>query len=121
MDMPYPQAYAKITKLCERPAQDAKKIPHATLTAVLTPALTKVYGLDIRRHTHANAMLTAVDIYIINAKTGQLPEAIPAGSPKDLFSDKDFEYEKTADGFILRCRGKDLWKDKTYEYEFKVE
>jgi len=36
MDMPYPQAYAKITKLCERPAQDAKKIPHATLTAVFS-------------------------------------------------------------------------------------
>lgn len=120
MDMPYPQAYVKITKLCERPAQDTKKIPHATLTAVLAPALTKVYSLDIRRRTQANAMLTAVDIYIAKAKTGQLPVVLPASLPKDPFSGKDFEYEKTTDGFILRCREKDLLKDEFYEYEFKV-
>jgi hypothetical protein len=65
-------------------------------------------------------MLSAVDIYIINAKTGDLPNAIPAGLPRDLFSGEDFEYEKTADGFILRCQAKDLLKDEIYEYEFKV-
>jgi len=65
-------------------------------------------------------MLTAVDIYIINAKTGKLPDAIPASLPKDMFSGKDFEYEKTADGFILRCQGRDLLKDEVHEYEFKV-
>jgi hypothetical protein len=120
MDMPYPQAYAKISKLCEMPAQDMERTPHATLTAILAPALTKIYSLDIRRRTQANAMLSAVDIYIINAKAGKLPDAIPAGSPRDLFGGKDFVYEKTKDGFILRCQGKELPKDKIHEYEFKV-
>ncbi len=77
MDMPYPKAYAKITELGERPAQDMGKKPYATITAICCPALSKVYSLDIRRRTHANAMLAAVDIYIINAKTGKLPNAIP--------------------------------------------
>jgi len=45
----------------------------------------------------------------------------PEGLPKDLFSGKDFRYEKTADGFTLRCRGKDLDKNETYQYEFKVK
>ena len=40
--------------------------------------------------------------------------------PKDLFSGKDFKYEKTSDGFILKCPGKDLFKDEAYEYEFKI-
>jgi hypothetical protein len=50
----------------------------------------------------------------------KLPDEIPADSPKDLFSGKDFEYEKTKDGFVFRCRGKDLFKDEIHEYEFKV-
>ena len=40
--------------------------------------------------------------------------------PKDLFSGKDFIYEKTDTGFTLRCQGKDLAKDLIYEYEFKL-
>jgi hypothetical protein len=63
----------------------------------------------------------AVEIYLIKAKTGRLPDEFPAGSPKDLFSDEDFEYEKKNSGFVLRCRGKDLLKDKIHEYEFKVK
>ena len=96
------------------------KKPYATITAICCPALSKVYSLDIRRLTHANAMLAAVDIYIINAKTGKLPDTIPAGLPKDLFSGKDFVYEKTGDGFILRCQGKELPKDKIHDYKFKI-
>jgi len=49
-----------------------------------------------------------------------MTDEIPADSPKDLFSGKDFEYEKTKDGFVFRCRGKDLFKDEIHEYEFKV-
>ena len=121
MDLPYAQAYAKITKLCERPARDVERNPHAILTGILAPALTKVYNLDIRRRTHANAIRAAVDIYIVKATTGQLPTKLPAALPKDLFSGKDFVYEKTGDGFILCCQGKDLGKDEIYEYGFKVK
>jgi hypothetical protein len=67
-----------------------------------------------------NAIIAAVEIYIVKAKTSRLPDTLPAGLPRDLFSGKDFEYEKTKDGFILRCRGKDLDKDEFYQYEFKV-
>jgi hypothetical protein len=49
-----------------------------------------------------------------------LPESLPAGLPKDLFSGEDFEYEKTKDGFVLRSRRKDLDRDEIHQYEFKV-
>jgi hypothetical protein len=62
----------------------------------------------------------AVELYVANEKTGRLPETLPAGLPKDLFSGEDFEYKKTEAGFMLRCRGKDLDKDEIHQYEFKV-
>ncbi|GAH88746.1 unnamed protein product, partial [marine sediment metagenome] len=48
-------------------------------------------------------------------------DTLPDSSPKDLFSDKPFLYDKTTDGFVLCCQGKDLGRDEVYEYEFKVK
>ena len=42
------------------------------------------------------------------------------GVLKDPFSSRDFEYEKTPSGFILRCRIKPIDRDKPWEFEFKV-
>lgn len=121
LDMAYPQAYAILLEVGNKPAKDMELgINEAVVTAILTPALNACYSIGTRGQTNFNAIRAAIGIYIIKAQTGQLPDTLPAGSPKDLFSSKDFEYEKTADGFILRCRGKDLKKDKTYEWEFKV-
>ena len=58
---------------------------------------------------------------MIRARTGKLPDSLPAGLPKDLFSGKDFIYEKTEEGVILRCQGKDMEIDEIHEYEFKVK
>jgi len=121
LDLAYPQAYAILLEVGNKPAKDMELgINEAVVTAILTPALNACYSIGTRGPTNFNAIRVAIGIYIIKAQTGQLPDTLPAGSPKDLFSGKDFKYEKTADGFILRCRGKDLKKDKTYEWEFKV-
>jgi len=120
LDMPYTKAYAELKRLRDKPGKDIIENSDATLTTILLPAFDKVYGYGIRGRTLSNAVKAAIDIYIVKAKTGRLPEKLPAGLPKDLFSGKNFEYEKTKDGFLLRCRGKDLHKDKTYQYEFKI-
>ena len=120
LDLPHPEAYARLKKLSDKPEKDAVENPDATLTAILVPELAEVYRVGIRGKTISNAIKAAIDIYIIRAKTGQLPDALPKGLPKDLFSGKDFEYKKTKDGFVLRCRDKDLVKNINYEYEFKV-
>jgi hypothetical protein len=85
------------------------------------PALARILTLKTKNETHANAIKAATEVLLKRAKTKRLPDALPAGLPKDLFSGKDFKYEKTADGFTLRCRGKDLDKYETYKYEFKVK
>ena len=71
--------------------------------------------------TFSNAIKAALELYIITAKTGKLPDSLPPGMPKDLFSGKDFKYEKISDGFTLKCQSKDLSKDETHEYKFKVK
>ncbi|MHC4395016.1 MAG: hypothetical protein ACYS1A_05120 [Planctomycetota bacterium] len=121
MGIGYRQTVAKLKEIAERPVKEAQENPDATLAAVFMPALTKVYNHSIRGKTFSNAIRTAVEIYIVKARTGKLPDKLPEGLSKDLFSNKDFEYEKTADCFILRCQGKDLVRDEIYEYEFKVK
>jgi hypothetical protein len=116
--MPYPDIYEELKKLGEQLAKDAVDDPGATLTAALAPALSKVYGHEIRGKTHSNAVKAAIEIYILKAKTGKLPDALPLGLPKDLFSGQDFGYEKKSGGFVLHCLGKDLDKDEIHSYEF---
>jgi hypothetical protein len=121
IEQPYPQSHEGLLRLGEKPALESKENPHAILTRMLMPALHRCLSLDVRIRTHFNAVITALDLYVARAKTGRLPDALPQNALKDLFSGKDFEYEKTKDGFVLRCRGKDLDKDEIYEYEFKVK
>jgi hypothetical protein len=121
VDLPYPQSYEQLEKLAKKPANESKKNPDAIMSTLVTPALSTILCLDLKIRTQFNAVKTALNLYIIRAKSNQLPDELPANLPKDLFSGKDFEYEKTKDGFVLRCQGKDLSKDKIYEYEFKVK
>ncbi len=119
--MPYAEVYSRLKQLNERPGKEITDNPAATLTSLLTPAFGRIYSIDIRTKTICNAIRTAIEIYIIKTKTGKLPDTLSTNLPGDLFSGKPFLYEKTTDGFILRCQGKDLSKDKIYEYEFKVK
>ena len=120
-DMPYVEGHAMMKDSAEKMLKDIEKNPDLILTGILVPATNRIFTLSVRFKTHDNAIKTAIELYLIKAQTGKLPDELPAGMPKDLFSGKDFEYEKTDDGFILRCQGKDLVKDETYEYEFKVK
>ena len=121
LDMPYPKAYAELKRLCEKPEKDIIENPDATLSTILLPAFDKSYSVGIRGKNLPNVIRVAIDIYIIKAKTGQLPVELLAGLPDDLFSGKPFKYEKNADGFVLSCQGKDLDKDEIHQYEFKVK
>jgi hypothetical protein len=121
LDLPYTEADHRLRELDGIPRREAVDNTDATLTAILAPACCNICHYEVKRNTFYNAIVTAVDVYIAKAKTGRLPDVLPAGLPRDLFSDQDFEYQKTSDGFLLRCRGKDLQKDKIHEYEFKVK
>jgi hypothetical protein len=118
---PYSQGYAKLKKLDEEISKEFDKNLDATLTAGISPTWARIYSLSTRLGSHSNAIKTAIKIYIIKARTGKLPDALPAGLPGDLFSGKPFLYEKTANGFTLSCQGKEASKNEAYEYEFKIK
>jgi hypothetical protein len=120
LDLPYQQAHRKLQELTARINEDAKENQAAIMAAVLTPATSRVRTLGTKSETSFNATRAAIEIYIVKAKTGRLSDELPADLPKDLFSGKDFEYEKTKTGFTLRCRAKDLDEDQIHQYEFKV-
>jgi hypothetical protein len=120
LDMPYSEAYKRTEELSEKAIKDAPTNPGAIFAVIFAPSLPKLISLEVRYKTSVNALNCALGIYAHKAQTGELPNAIPSDSPKDLFSGKNFEYKKTKDGFVLRCRGRDLFKDEIHEYEFKV-
>ena len=127
---PYTQAYPEMIKLEEKALDDShtkdsttgkSTINYDALFASDVGSVKGLYTISTKSDTHLNALLTAIDIYKTNAKTGKLPDKIPAGSPKDLCSDEDFTYKKTADGFILRSTGKNPYKkDEFFKWEFKT-
>ena len=121
-DLPYAEAYGRMNvEIPEMIFNDSQKKPEATLARPFMPALGKIYSLSIKSQNSLNAIKAAVEVYLVKAKTGKLPGKLPAGCAKDLFSGKDFIYEKTADCFVIRCKGKELGDDKVHEYEFKVK
>jgi len=117
----YAKKYRELEKLDERAHAEVKDNKDAILTDFLVPATAKAYNVSIKANALNNATRTAVDIYILKAKTGKLPDVIPADSPKDPFSGRDFGYEKTKDGFILRCQAEDLQMNEIHQYEFRVK
>ena len=119
-DSPYAQAMQEFEDLTQEVKKYADEKPGAKITLYLLPAAGRVYSIDTRIKTHTNAVLAGIEIYIIRAKTCKLPDELPAGLPKDLFSGKDFLYEKTDTGFVLKCQGKDLSYDTVRQYEFKI-
>jgi hypothetical protein len=119
-DLPYPQARQAFDDIYKEVETAAKEKPEAAITQIMLPAINRVLTTDTRDKTYFNAVLAGIDIYLTRAKTGKLPDELPAGLPKDLFSGKDFLYEKTNNGFVLKCQGKDEDKNVFQQYEFKV-
>ncbi len=137
-EMPYEEKYTELQRLTEDLEAECSSYP-AVVQIVICCAdcVLPLYSQSVQLISRMNALRAAVEIYIISAQTGQLPETLPANLPKDPFSGQDFEYEITDEGFILRCRAEDL-STKSYlivvrpgddassegvihEYEFKVQ
>ena len=121
MEKPYAQAFQEIGVALKKVEEDAEKEKdEALFAAIFCPELDQCYNLGILGKTNYDAMLTALNVYIIAAKTGKLPEQLPESTYIDHFSGKPFIYELTDDGFTLRCQQEDLVKNITHEYTYKL-
>ena len=119
--MPYSEKYLALRTMQSQMMQEADKNTDDVVTAILVPALGKVYSIEVKAQARANALRVGLELLTAKGQTGELPERLPANMLKDPFSGQDYLYQKTAAGFLLRCQGKDLDKDQVYEWEFKVK
>jgi hypothetical protein len=79
------------------------------------------YPYQVMHQARINGIKAAVEVYLVLAKTGRLPEKLPEYLPKDPFTSEDFVYEITDEGFALRCQGEDFQKGRRTLLEFKVK
>jgi len=124
IQLPYPQTYKKLMELKGEyidSNMDYGKNPESVMSVLLCIPWNKLYNYSVQHKVFSNILLAAVEIHIIAERTGELPDSLPEGLAKDLFSGGDFEYRKTDDGFVLACQGEDLEEHKVHEYEFKVK
>ncbi len=121
-DMPYPQKHLELEELYkELRSQDYPfEDPFVFLWGFLMSDVVVQLDIYVGGIADFNATRTAIEIYLVKEQTGQLPEVLPANLPKDPFSDQDFEYETTSQGFVLRCREKKIGEDEVREFEFVI-
>jgi hypothetical protein len=120
-NMLYEKKYAEIQRLIKDLKEKFGNDPAAR--QVITGSadlLVGFYSLQVRHRASSNALKAAIEIYLAMAKTGRLPSTLPDYLPKDPYSGQDFEYQTTAESFVLRCRVKAIDDNKVWQYEFKV-
>ncbi len=117
-DMPYQQKYLVLQEL-----EDELGVGNPIVGILGLHVLSNVvkqHDIYVRGIANFNAARAAIEIYLVKAETGQLPETLPANLPEDPFSGQDFEYEVTSQGFVLRCQEKEIGQDRILEFEFLI-
>jgi hypothetical protein len=117
----YEVRYRKLTELAEQLGQVAAQDETAVIAAEIAPGLNKVYAVQIRGRAKAYATSAAVELYLAKATTGRLPAELPTDLPKDAYTGRNFEYELTDTGFVLRCGAVDPLKDVVHEFPLLVK
>jgi hypothetical protein len=103
-DMPYQQKNVEFQELKEQRANqtggNSAGIPSYYMLDDVDDVI-KYHDIYVARLANFNAIRAAIEIYLVKAETGQLPEMLPPHLPEDPFSGEDFEYEVTRQGFVL--------------------
>jgi len=123
-EMLYEQKYAQMKSLTDK---FREKYINDTVIAIVIKGshmdgmIDIVYPNRIGHLALTNGIKAAVEVYLIAAKTGKLPQKLPDYLPKDPFTGRDFVYEITDEGFALRCQGQEYIRRKNQFLEFKVQ
>lgn len=120
-DMPYGQKRTRLDDLVTGLEKASRDNP-AVIWDWIAQARTVVarYDASVGARAKFNALRAALEVYLATVESRQTPETLVQGVPTDPFSGRDFEYEKTASGFILRCRNKPADRSQPWEFKFTV-
>jgi hypothetical protein len=116
--LPYEETYAEIEKLKDALRKEVNNPVAASIADILS--MPSCYTAQVRYEARLAALSVALELYLEKAKTGRLPEQLPAGLPKDAYSGEDFIYTITEDGFTLRSRVQPADGGETLRLEYKT-
>lgn len=118
-NMSYEQKHARLESLEKEYADQAEDNPAIDLSLLIySVGIPSSYNMTVRDTRWCNAYEVAVEIYLMKATTGRLPQTIPDGVLKDPLTDKNFLYKITSDGFVLSSPSRFRnWS----EFKFKVQ
>jgi hypothetical protein len=110
----------EIKKLSNEKSEAEKLADILMFPSPFGKSITSMFKIQIRLMSMINSTKAAVELYIILAKTGQLPAKLPDYLPKDPYTNQNFIYEITDDGFVLSCNS-DEFKRGRERFTFKVQ
>lgn len=119
--IPFKTQVDRLQRLEKKVRADVTKYPHALFTCSWSHATSSrgLFTFDTHLQSDDNMLKVAIHLLKTVSKTGDLPDTLPTGLPKNVYIDKDFYYQKTEDGFILRMEMIGRPKDMT-ECAFRV-
>ena len=117
-ELPYDQKYKEIERLGNQMGREIFDIG-TIITKISYSNFDDVYRIQVRYKTHLNIMKAAIEIYLVKAKTGKLPETLPEYLPKDPLCGREFLYEITNEVFSLKS-SVDMNTRDNIHFEFKV-
>jgi hypothetical protein len=119
-DMSYRQKQAKFDERITESYDPSNRYTPGELLGPSGESVKTYHQFMASDTAYLNCALAAIQIRLIQTETGQLPEALPEGLPKDPFTGTDFQYERTDDGFVLRFDPDRLSGMRIREFAFKV-
>jgi len=119
-DIPYQQKYLELQELEEELENHPIDDPVGILSLLILSNVVEQHDIYVRGITVFNATRAAIEIYLIKAETGQLPETLPSNLPKDPFGGQDFGYDVTDKGFTISFDPEDIGDLRVRQFEFIV-
>ena len=119
-DLPYKEKQAELQKMADSLDRRASNGDPIALLSDAPRTVEVYYRFMVQNSVYFNLVAAATEICLVNANTGQLPQRLPDGLPKDPFTGKDFEYERTEKGFVLRFDPEDVGRIRVRQFEFRT-
>ncbi len=118
-DLSYREKHARLQEMVEAlDDRAADGDPIAILSEA--PKVVEIYHrLMVRNTVYDNLIAAAIEVCLTKARAGQLPREFPPGLSKDLYTNKDFEYERTENGFLLRFDPENVSRIRVRQFEFR--
>ena len=98
-----------------------EKVLGYTFALFAPDRLQKMHMRQVQHTGFYNRLSAGIDVLLVQSQTGQWPDSLPEGLPRDPFTGKDFKYEKTQEGFTLSFDSRYVKEAKGRRYEFKAK